>query len=387
LPVAARSRDIATMTSQALPMPSRPTMLNPVVDFLAVGGLSLLVFLPLLLTGQTALLVAGAGIQAFVGSVINMPHFMASYRIVYRSKEMILKHKWATIFVPTIMVVYLAIAIVESQRDPWMLIIFGWVASGYLAWHYTGQAWGMMASYSHLAGRPFDGTERMLIRGSLRILLAFHVAWAAVGALRDPSPVMPFYRILGWASVGGFVLGAYGLWRSWRRTGALPATNALVAWLAIFAWYAVMGREPKALFWVQIAHAVQYLVFPVRVEINRTEGEVAAAQRKEGARPWWRSVWAHMALYAVILLAVSFAITAGVPLASMAIIGRMFGEEATRSAPILLLLFINIHHYFTDGVIWKISNPEVRKELFAHVPKDAIPRGAASAREKGARAR
>jgi hypothetical protein len=32
-------------------------------------------------------------------------------------------------------------------------------------------------------------------------------------------------------------------------------------------------------------------------------------------------------------------------------------------------MFINIHHYFTYGVIWKISNPEVRRELFAHVPR------------------
>jgi hypothetical protein len=29
-------------------------------------------------------------------------------------------------------------------------------------------------------------------------------------------------------------------------------------------------------------------------------------------------------------------------------------------------MFINIHHYFTDGVLWKISNPEVRAQLFAH---------------------
>jgi hypothetical protein len=36
-------------------------------------------------------------------------------------------------------------------------------------------------------------------------------------------------------------------------------------------------------------------------------------------------------------------------------------------------MFINIHHYFTDGVIWKISNPEVRKELFAHVPRAESP--------------
>ena len=43
-----------------------------------------------------------------------------------------------------------------------------------------------------------------------------------------------------------------------------------------------------------------------------------------------------------------------------------------RAAPVLILMFINIHHYFTDGVIWKISNPEVRRDLFAHVQ----PRGA-----------
>jgi len=45
-----------------------------------------------------------------------------------------------------------------------------------IARHYTGQVWGMMASYSHLAGRPFDTIERRLIRGSLRILLAWHVS-------------------------------------------------------------------------------------------------------------------------------------------------------------------------------------------------------------------
>jgi hypothetical protein len=51
----------------------------------------------------------------------------------------------------------------------------------------------------------------------------------------------------------------------------------------------------------------------------------------------------------------------------MGIVGNVFGEEPGRVAPILILMFINVHHYFTDGVIWKISNPEVRKDLFAHV--------------------
>ena len=51
----------------------------------------------------------------------------------------------------------------------------------------------------------------------------------------------------------------------------------------------------------------------------------------------------------------------------------MFGEQPGRAAPILLLMFINIHHYFTDGVIWKISNADVRRDLFAHVPRADVP--------------
>ena len=33
----------------------------------------------------------------------------------------------------------------------------------------------------------------------------------------------------------------------------------------------------------------------------------------------------------------------------------------------LLALIVNIHHYFVDGAIWKISNPKVRRDLFAHL--------------------
>ena len=33
----------------------------------------------------------------------------------------------------------------------------------------------------------------------------------------------------------------------------------------------------------------------------------------------------------------------------------------------LLGVIVNIHHYFVDGTIWKISNPKVRRDLFAHL--------------------
>ncbi len=334
------------------------SIISPVVDFLCVGGLSLLVMVPLLLTGRTDLVLIGAGAQAWLATLINMPHFMASYRLVYSSRAMILKHKWAAIYLPAIMLVYIAVAIWQAQTSQWLVIVLITVSSVYLAWHYTGQVWGMMASFALLGGRSFDRTERILIRTSLRILLTWHLAWFLYTQLRDPSRVEWVYQVASGATVIAVALGVTGLVRMRGRTGQAPPLLAIVAWVALFVWYAVMARDPKALFWVQIAHAIQYLAFPVRMELNQS----AAAPKASASR-----TATHMALYGIGLLAVSVIVGQVVPVSLMGVIGDVFGEEPGRAAPILILMFINIHHYFTDGVLWKISNPDVRKQLFAHV--------------------
>jgi hypothetical protein len=369
-------------TVPAVPLSSgRPSIINPIVDLLLVGGLSLIVFVPLLLSGRTDLVMIGAGAQAWLAATINMPHFMASYRIVYRSREMILKHKWASIFVPAILLAYSALALYVAQDSPALIIVLVAVASGYLAWHYTGQVWGMMASYAYLGGLRFERSERLLIRTGLRILLVWHVTWFLYTQLRDPSRVQALYELITMGTVVAFLVGAVGIVKIRLRTGKFPPAQALVAWAAIFVWYAVMARDPKALFWIQIAHALQYLAFPVRVELNRTSRSSGAAH-DHGHEGSHGALVRHMLLYGAGLLAVSLLITRYVPASAMSIVGNVFGEDPSRAAPILLLMIINIHHYFTDGVIWKISNPEVRQELFAHVTpaqKDAAKPGAAKA--------
>ena len=336
----------------------RPSILSPIVDFLLVGGLSLIVFVPLLMSGRTDLVLVGAGAQAWLAATINMPHFMASYRLIYRSREMILRHKWASIYVPAILIIYSAFALWEARQSPVLVIVLVSVSSAYLAWHYPGQVWGMMASYAYLGGAKFERSERLLIRTGLRILLAWQVTWFLYTQLRDPSIVRPVYLLISAGTVVAFVLGAIGILKMRLRTGKFPPARALVAWLAIFSWYAVMARDPKALFWIQIAHALQYLAFPIRVEMNRTASEPAASSKK---------FVGHMIIYGAGLLAISIIVARVVPASAMSVVGNVFGEEPGRAAPILILMIINIHHYFTDGVIWKISDPEVRRELFSHV--------------------
>lgn len=343
-------------------LPARPAaILHPVVDLLCVGGLSILFFVPLLLSGRQDLALLGAGATAWLATLINMPHFMASYRIVYRTRESILAHKWASMGIPTLLGLWVLVAVSQANQSLAMVTLLVAAASGYLAWHYTGQAWGMMASFAALEGVSFTPTERRLVRGSLRVLLAWHVIWFLHVSMNPASEVMQgvnrIYPLLSYATVLAFLAGALGLWQMRQRIGRFPPLRSLVAWAAIFVWYLALGRwGMDALFWVQIAHAIQYLEFPIRVEMNY------AVRRKA------LGLATHMAVFGVALLGISVLMAQVVPQASMLVLANWLGEEPGRVAPALILSFINIHHYFTDQVAWKLRNPEVQRDLFAHIP-------------------
>src|SRR4051812_40925684 len=227
------------MTNAPAASTARNSVISPVVDLLCVGGLSLLFFVPLLLSGRRDLVLVGVGAQAWLATLINMPHFMASYRLVYRSRESILRHKWASMYVPAILLGYIVIALWEAQYSSWMVVVLVSVSSAYLAWHYTGQVWGMMASYSYLEGASFEKRERFLIRTGLRILLVWHLTWFLYTQLRDPSVVRPAYILISAGTLVAFALGATGIAMMRKRTGRMPPLRALVAWLSLFVWYAV----------------------------------------------------------------------------------------------------------------------------------------------------
>jgi alkanesulfonate monooxygenase SsuD/methylene tetrahydromethanopterin reductase-like flavin-dependent oxidoreductase (luciferase family) len=57
-----------------------------------------------MVAGRSDALVLSAGLQAWVGALVNMPHFLASYRMVYRTRESIRAHPWAAIYVPILLV-------------------------------------------------------------------------------------------------------------------------------------------------------------------------------------------------------------------------------------------------------------------------------------------
>lgn len=326
-------------------------------------GLGSIILLgPLALFGNEWILSPG-GLVPLLTLCVNIPHFMASYRIVYRTRESVARYKGATIFVPAVLLIYGAFAVYKADQTSLFIDLMNMVASVYLAWHYTGQVWGMMATFAFLGGKPFSPRERLLIRTGLRMLLAWHVTWAFHVDYMAPGTVVALWvdraywglSLLSLVSAG-FVLSGLMMYR--RRTGALPPWRSIVAWVALCFWYGAMARDPHAIFWVQIAHAVQYLSFPIRVEIN-------TLRRKPGRRHV--PILPPLLLYLGALIGVGWVIETlawdvGVP-----IVASFWGGVSGSNVPEVVLSFINIHHYFTDGCIWKMSSPTVREDLFAHL--------------------
>ncbi|MEZ4278911.1 MAG: hypothetical protein R3F21_04730 [Myxococcota bacterium] len=360
-------------------MGSRPSAITtPFWDAFLTGGVSIVgmsaVFAYLLIAGRPIAFSDADWIALTI--LVNSTHFMASYRLLYSSRAEIAAHRWSTIGVPALLLGTLVGAAFIPARDT----IYAWLvllSSIYLAWHYTGQAWGMVSVFGRLAAIDFTPRERFLIRFGLRMLLALHVLYALAGRLPPPAWIAPatWIRLYGWAFQGvcalaaiSFAAGAFAFVAARRRHGRLPL-RIVLPWASIYLWYPFWYFIPGGFLFVQLSHALQYLAFPLRVEANRH-----AAVALQSAR--------SPALHAVIvylgLVVAGAAILNGAPLAA-----RWIGEGwySTPDARAIFMAFTNcvaIHHYFIDGAIWKLSNPKVRRELFRHVE----PAGAPTAQER-----
>jgi hypothetical protein len=334
-------------------------IISPFVDTLCTGGLSLLVLVPLLVAGRSDALILSPGVQAWIGALVNMPHFLASYRMVYRTKDSIRAHPWAAIYIPTLLVVCCIASVVASRWTDIPVSALLTISSTYLAWHYTGQAWGMTATFTFLDGNPFAPRERRLVRGSLIILMAWHVVWFYHLGYEQYVDITPLYQGLTALTAVALVMGLAGFAFHKQRTGRIGPLRAWIPWIAIFVWYAAMARVGlPALFIVQIAHALQYLIFPVRVEVNRTQ--------RTSSRD---AVVTHMAVYLFALLAGSIVAAILLPLGVMAVVTSWLGSRPGQVVGFAISAFFNIHHYFTDGVVWKLRNPAVREDLFGHLKR------------------
>jgi hypothetical protein len=341
------------------PAPAK-AMISPSIDTLSIGGLSIAVTVGMLAFGPVPFDKHVPAIVPYLLTAgITWPHFLSSYRLLYATRESILTYRRASIYFPAALGAYGLFAVAMSAAHPVHVNLLSLAAGVYLARHYAGQTWGMMASFSHIAGAAFAPRERRICQLSLDVIMVWHIVWAAARGLEFAPTLKPYVAVVD-AHVDplagvSFVLGAVGLVMMARRTRKMPV-RVVVPWLALYGWYALLRRDPTSLVVVQSAHALQYLIFPMRIEETRS-GHVASSVG-----------FARAARWLAITIAVGLAAFAGIP-ALFRVVYQNAGGAGDLSAAFLSVFvsFVNIHHYFIDGCLYKLRNPAVRRDLFAHL--------------------
>lgn len=343
-----------------MPTPAPKAIIHPKVDPWLVGGLSIAVLLVFIVMSSRIPPELILGNFLVLTVLVNGTHFMASYLLLYSSREYIRRYRVAAIYMPLGLIFVGALSLFMAappRNDPGLIQGLLVITALYLALHYTGQAWGMMASYAYLHDIRFSKGERFILRTCLRVMAVWQMVWAlTTSPSYIPTPMRPYastcmlaINVLGLISLLAGVLTLFALRR--RLKAPLPP-SLLVPFGSIYVWYIFLYAHPQSLFWVQIFHATQYLSFPFRVEANRASRSAQTLLGSSQAR--------HLLNYSLTLCAASLFVFVGIDK------GLNYPNGGFENYTLVFISLINIHHYFIDGCIWHIRSPEVRADLFAH---------------------
>ncbi|MER9951340.1 hypothetical protein [Mesorhizobium sp. M0047] len=359
-------------------------LFGPFIDFFMLGGsafliLPVLYFVPLKYEGLVAL-------TAFLLShLINQPHFAHSYQIFYRNyarkvrgdgydRSLQLRYIFAGIVVPLIMGAFFAYGAVTGNAR---LLGYATNAMGFfVGWHYVKQGYGMLMVDAVLKRKFFsDQDKKVLLFNGYAVWLFAWLQTNAVITERQfwgldyytfavPPWLINIAVAVAAASSAATVVMFANRWR--KHGGALPYNGVVAYVVTLYAWILFVTINPLWLLVVPALHSLQYLAVVWRYQTN-VERDRADAARDPGLKvlsilgPLYRLRVLIFIVAGTILGALGFWL---VPMALTALVP--YDKQVLGSSLFLFIawIFINVHHYFLDNVMWRRGNPEVSKYLF-----------------------
>jgi hypothetical protein len=322
--------------------------------------------------------------------LINYPHFAASYRLAYtRGRSFVVGYWWQLIAVPVGLVAlftaaYLYYDLRVEELSPVVSATAALTGLGVnaqvlggprlgdllftlafnlmfltLGWHYTKQVYGCMMVYAHFDRYPLTKAQRTLTRWALlsvwvMVFIDYNLAGDFRGFRGFAYSTLDLPDIAGPVSqafaIGGLLVVSYLVfYRNYRVTGRRPSLTMLVPLVALYLWWLPQTRQEEFFFLlVPLFHGMQYLAFAYKME----DGHLRGAPHREA---WGTAIVAGLVLGG--WLAFEFAPDA---------LDTWLGTFQTWQMFFFFtaaMLFINIHHYFIDNVLWRLGDSRVRAYL------------------------
>ncbi len=296
---------------------------------------------------------------------------MASYQLLYwdQRKELLKKPSliWASLVAPLLLLGTFAYGFLWGGPQVFSFIVqFMYIAVG---WHYVKQVFGMMVVPSIREGFYFSKLERWTALANLYSVWALSFAYGQYQA-READFYGVRYALYGvsdfiMSTIYSFVVitlvGFLTLMiRRWLKEGKTFHHLGWLAFLSLYAWYIPLAQHPHFFYMIPFFHSLQYLIFVIALKKNQW-GQCQAVESEHENRKWWLKR-ATMYFGAALLLGVlSF-------LWLPEFLDSIYREWSPTKSEILggtifmasFHLFINIHHYFIDNVIWKRGNPQMK---------------------------
>jgi hypothetical protein len=333
---------------------------NAVVDHALIGGVSIIAFALFTLFhsgARTDLVMTTAAALAWI---VNWPHFFATSYRLYHARENIRQHPVTALVVP----VLIAIAVAGSFASP--EAVAPWFVKLLVIWspyHFSGQSVGISLIYARRAGFPVGRWERLALSGFIFSTFLFQSALAeagradttffavAVPVFGVPTWVPTILQI--WMGLTGAAFLFFVVRFSLRERRVLPPIVLLPA-VTQFVWFVLGARLSSFNEFVPFFHALQYLVVAWLVQLKEKLD-------RTGAAPSPRYVLSETGRWGAINFVGGIALFFLLPR-----LGAALGFSLSFSTAVILAA-VQIHHFFVDGVIWKLKNPRVSSPLLANL--------------------
>jgi hypothetical protein len=353
---------------------ARSSSPSKLAEFLLVGGATLFLY-PLSFALRTTLGLDASelaiGFLAFHAAfVVNDPHFTVTYLLFYKrdvARAQPVRWTLAGIVVPLVLLAWAgaALGMRSAQTLGWMVQLMYLL----VGWHYAKQGFGVLTVLSARAGVFLTSRERTAFLANAYAGWAF--AWAnpasAAGEFEEKGVVYWAIAHPRWfeiAAGAAFVFSCAAVVgvlvaRARRGDRGIPRAPLAGFLVTVWAWTIFSSADPLVRYLIPALHSVQYFYFVWLMKRNEALAE-------EGPPHFGRPVGVRLALVflsAVGLSVLLFHALPGFFDAALAARWQVRGKEIPLGeTPFLaaFFVFLNVHHYFMDFVVWRRENPETK---------------------------
>jgi hypothetical protein len=326
-------------------------------DATMIGGISILVW--------AGLSIFNRGINtdiifyfAMIASIfINFPHFSATVYRLYQTSANTRQFPVTAFALPFVVLA----AVVGSLWQPeviapsFLLIYIIWSP-----YHYCGQTVGLTLIYAKRSGFTIGPRERLALSGFIFSAFVYGFTHAAPFGANFYGMTLPTLAIPDWVSGAALAATCAGtlffalVVINWciAQKRLLPPI-VLVPAAAHLVWFVAAADAKIFLVLVPLFHSLQYLLIAAAMQLQFRFGG--------SDKHSWRSIkievfrWGLRNILGGAILFIGLPVLLSwLPVPFLTIAG-------------IIAVAVNIHHFFVDGVIWKLRDPATSAALVMNI--------------------